>query len=84
MDILGRDFSPRVVKPQEEEKKFPHESRKAHDIWRSRSGEDKFPHERRSREWANLFSPRLLCHEWGRYCALSDEWGNLTVPISPH
>ena len=81
MEKWGRDFPPRVAKPREEEKKFPHESRKAHDIWRSRSGEDKFPHERRSREWGNLFSPRLLCHI---LCALSDEWGNLPVPIFPH
>ena len=61
-------------------KKIPHESRKVHNIWRSRSGEDKFPHERQSRECGNLFSPRLLCHI---LCALSDEWGNLPIPISP-
>ena len=67
------------------EKKFPHESRKAHYIFPMNGGTGvvkiNFPQERRSREWGNLFSPRLLCHI---LCALSDEWGNLPVPILPH
>ena len=82
--VSGTGFSSSSGEATRGGKKFPHESRKAQYFlheWRSRSGEDKFPHERRSREWGNLFSPRLLCHI---LCALSDEWGNLPVPISPH
>ena len=70
-------------------KKFPHESRKAHSPfpheWLSRRGEKKFHHMRRSRAWWNFFLPQLLSHEWGKgECALSDEWGNLPIPISSH
>ena len=84
---IGMGFFLTTGEAGSEEKKFPHESRKAHFIFPTNGlagvVKKNFPKSGEAASGEIFFTTTAKPWVGKIKCALSDEWGNLPIPISP-